>query len=78
VGSIVTTPSQVASATAHAATAPFKTTFLWPTGESASGSSANRVLIPNAQSRKTMAETEAGKNVVNFASIDDLFAHLDS
>jgi len=76
--SIVMTPSPALSLTAHASTAPFKTTFVQPTGESASGSDVNKVLIPNSQTRKVMAETEAGKNIVNFASLDELFSYLDS
>jgi hypothetical protein len=76
--SIVTTPSPVASLTAHSANAPFKTVFSWGTGESASDSDVNKVLIPNAQTRKVMAETETGINVVNCDSLDDMFNRLDS
>ena len=76
--SIVTTPSPPASHTAHASAAPSKMTFFWGIGESASSSDVNKVLIPNAQTRKVMAETEAGVNIVNHASLDELFSHLDS
>jgi hypothetical protein len=75
---IVIKPSPAASLTAHTANAPFKTVFFWGTGQSASSSDVNKVLIPNAQTRKVMAETETGINVVNFDSLDEMFKQLDS
>jgi hypothetical protein len=72
------TPVAPASPTAQVAIGPSRASYSWPIGTSATGSAENRVLIPNAQTRKVMAETEAGDNIVNFATLDELFSHLDS
>ena len=64
--------------TAQPATGPIKAIFSWATGESASGSVENKILVPNALTRRVMAETDAGANVVNCSDLDDLFNKLDS
>jgi len=74
----VAMPSAAISPTAQAATGPSRATFTVVSGESVSGAVVNRVVIPNALTRQVMAETEAGVNVVNCSSLDELFDQLDS
>jgi quinol-cytochrome oxidoreductase complex cytochrome b subunit len=64
--------------TAQPATGPIKAIFSWATGESASGTAMNKMLVPNALTRSVMAETDAGANVVNCVDLDDLFKKIDS
>lgn len=72
------TPVPVTPLTSQAAIGPIKIAYSMAEGESASGTAANKVRIPNALTRQVMAETEAGVNVVNCANLDDLFNQLDS
>jgi len=75
--SFVITQSPARSPTAQAANAPFRMTFdTLMTVETTT--SPNRVLVPNADTQQVMAETEAGINVVNCATLEDLFEQLDS
>ena len=71
-------PTLVAPFTSQGPTEPYKVAFSWAEGKSATGAPANKVIIPNALTRKIMAETEAGVNIVNCANMDDLFNQLDS
>ena len=72
------TPAAPVSPTAQDATGPSMGHYSWPTRKSSSGTIENKVIIPNALTREVMAETEAGINVVNCASLDELFNQLDS
>ena len=76
--SIIITPSPAVSPTAQAASAPFWATFSWVTGESATGATVNKVLVPNALTRAVLAETDAGVNVVSCPDLSELFNRLDS
>ena len=74
----VVSPSPPVSPTAHSSVAPNRISFSWGTGETVSGANVNKVLIPNAQTQKVMAETDAGENVVNYSSLGEMFSQLDS
>jgi hypothetical protein len=75
--SSLTVPFLGGPVTSMAAIVPAKITVHMAEGTSASGASANKVIIPSALSRQVMAETESGVNVVNCTDMDDLFRQLD-
>lgn len=56
---------------------PARITVQIAEGTSASGASANKVIIPSELTRRVMAETESGVNVVDCTDMDDLFRQLD-
>ncbi len=72
------TPTSVPPQTSQASATPIKIAYSWAQGQSASDASVNKVSIPNALTREVMAETEAGINVVNCSSLENLFSQLDS
>ncbi len=68
---LVMTQSPARSPTAQAATYDSLMTV-------ETAASPNGILVPNAMTQQVMAETEAGVNIVEFASVEDLFNELDS
>jgi hypothetical protein len=59
-----------------AASAPAVITLRHASGHSESASVANKVEIPNETTRKVMAETDAGRNIVRCKDGEDLFRRL--
>ena len=75
---VVGTPSANIASPSRAAAGPSHVILAQTFGETSTGATANKIIVPNALTRQVMAETEAGKNVVSCSSMKDLFEKLDA
>ena len=71
-------PTQARPLTAGDANTPHRVEYYLGEGKTVSGAIVNDVLMPTDLTLQVMGQTEAGVNVVDCASMDDLFEKLES